>query len=81
MLKTWTSAVYAFFEPEPVIDYVGGRHCHVFRCAARGCKFTSRWFLDTGDRSLTGNLSRHAKACWGEDAWKAAKACHDSEDA
>ncbi|KAF8162011.1 hypothetical protein BJ912DRAFT_823218, partial [Pholiota molesta] len=81
MLKTWTSPVYSFFEPLPTIDYVNGRRCHTFKCAAKGCKFTARRYLDTGDRSSTGNLGRHAKACWGEDAWKAASACRDAADA
>ena len=31
-----------------------------------------RRFLDTGDAKSTGNLRRHAKACWGDDAVSAA---------
>jgi hypothetical protein len=81
MSKTWTSPVYAFFEPTLTINYVNGRRAHVFKCTSRGCKFMARRFLDTGDRSSTGNMGRHIKNCWGEDAWKAACACCDAEDA
>lgn len=81
MMKTWTSPIYAFYEPVPSIIYVESRRCHVFKCTARGCKFTSRRFLDTKDKSSTGNLVRHAKACWGEECWQAANACHTAEEA
>lgn len=81
MMKSWTSPIYAFYEPIPIITYVDGRRCHVFKCAARGCKFTSRRYLDTKDKSLTGNLVRHAKGCWGEECWAAAGACHTAQEA
>lgn len=81
MSKQWTSPVYAFFEPIPVIENVNGRRCHVFKCCARGCKFTARRFLDKGDKSSTGNLIRHVKNCWREDAWIAASACRNADDA
>jgi hypothetical protein len=86
MSKMWTSPVYAFFEPTPTINYVNGRCAHVFKCTGHGCKFMARHFLDTGDRSSTGNMGRHIKNCWGEDAWgedawKAVCACRDAEDA
>ncbi|KIL54599.1 hypothetical protein M378DRAFT_92236, partial [Amanita muscaria Koide BX008] len=81
MMKHWTSPIYAFFGPVPAIEYVHGRRCHVFKCSGQGCKFMARRYLDKGDRASTGNLIRHAKACWGEDAWKAAVACQDADDA
>jgi hypothetical protein len=81
MSKHWTSPVYAFFEPIPAIEYVGGRCCHVFKCCSRGCKFTARRYLDKSDKSSTGNLIWHVKACWREDAWNAAIACRDADDA
>jgi hypothetical protein len=81
MSKTWTSPVYGFFGPIPTIDYINDRRCHVFKCSGRGCKFTARRYLDTGDKASTGNLIRHVKACWGEDAWTAALACRNAEDA
>ena len=79
--KQWTSPVYAFFEPIPVIESVDGRRCHVFKCCARGCKYTACHYLDKGDRSSTGNLIRHVKSCWREDAWNAASACRNADDA
>jgi hypothetical protein len=81
MSKQWTSPAYAFFKPVPVIDYVNGRRCNVFKCFGHGCKFTAHRFLDKGDKSSTGNLIRHPKACWGEDAWKAADACQNADEA
>jgi hypothetical protein len=81
MSKQWTSPVYAFFEPIPAIEIVDGRRCHVFKCCARGCKYTARRYLDKGDKSSTGNLIRHVKACWREDAWNAASACRNADDA
>lgn len=81
MSKMWTSPVYAFFEPLPSIDYVNRHRCHTFRCAAKSYKFTAQRYLDTGDKLSTGNLGRHAKTCWGKDAWKAVSTCCDAADA
>lgn len=81
MMKTWTSPVYALYEPIPDIEYVEGRRCHVFKCGARGCTFSSRRYLDTKDKASTGNLLRHAKTCWGEDCWNAANACGTADEA
>jgi hypothetical protein len=36
--KSWTSPVYAFFEPTPSIEYTNGHHAHVFKCIGKGCK-------------------------------------------
>lgn len=84
MMQSWMSPIYAFYEPIPSIAYVDGRQCrqcHVFKCAVRGCKFTSRRYLDTKDRASTGNLLRHVKACWGEECWAAANKCHSAAEA
>jgi hypothetical protein len=81
MAKTWKSPAYAFFEPIPDIQYKNGRRSHVFKCAAKSCKSTCRRFLDTGDKTSTGNLIKHIRNCWGEDAWKAALECKDSSEA
>ncbi|TFK81780.1 hypothetical protein K466DRAFT_501565, partial [Polyporus arcularius HHB13444] len=72
MLEDWNSPIYAFFEPRPEIEYVDGRRTHAFKCMARGCKVRVRRYLDSKDRSSTGNLRRHAKSCWGEEAVDAA---------
>ena len=53
----------------PTIEYVGGRHSHVFKCTSKGCKKTVHRFLDKGDAHSTGNLHRHMKTCWGEDVF------------
>jgi hypothetical protein len=73
--------VYAFYNPIPEIAYVDKRRCHEFKCGARGCKYTSRRYLDTKDKASTGNLVKHAKSCWGEDAWRAAEQCKSAADA
>jgi hypothetical protein len=62
--------VYAFFDPVPSIEYIGGRRSHAFRCTAKSCKMrepTVRRFLDKGDAKSTSNLRKHAKKCWGDD--------------
>ena len=50
---------------------------HIFECAATHCKGKGngrivRQYLDTGDAKSTGNLHKHAKLCWGENAVTAA---------
>ena len=67
MKKQWRSPIYSFFKPDPTIEYIGGRHTHVFHCAANGCQKGVRCFLDKGNRRSTGNMCKHMKACWGED--------------
>jgi len=39
--KDWKASVYAFYNPIPEIAYINKRRCHEFKCAARGCKYTS----------------------------------------
>lgn len=81
MMKGWTSPIYAFYEPTPTIAYVDNRRCHVFKCAARGCKYFNRRYLDTKDKASTGNLVRHVKTCWGDECWVAATACQTAQEA
>ena len=67
--KKWDAPVYAFFKPEPTIEYVDGRKAHIFECAVKSCRSKSKFvrrYLYTGDTSSTSNLRRHAKLCWGE---------------
>ncbi|KAI0696129.1 hypothetical protein C8T65DRAFT_710664 [Cerioporus squamosus] len=69
----WTATVYAFYDPRPKIFIKGTRVAHVFKCLAPKCKLTEgvkRW-QDTGDRSSTSGLKRHAETCWGAEAVKA----------
>ncbi|KAL6303945.1 hypothetical protein BKA93DRAFT_706033, partial [Sparassis latifolia] len=65
MQKDWTATAYAFYKPEVTIetDKVGVRG-HVFCCANRGCK--------DEDRTSTGNMHRHIRKCWSEEALAAA---------
>ncbi|TFK82778.1 hypothetical protein K466DRAFT_578026 [Polyporus arcularius HHB13444] len=67
MMSQWNSPIYAFFEARPTIEYVEGRRTHVFKCLVRGCGQKIRRYLDSKDRSSTGNLRRHARSCWGEE--------------
>ena len=79
--KDWKAQVYAFYDPIPVVAYMNMRRCHEFKCAARGCKYISRRYLDTKDRASTGNMIKHAKQCWGEEAWNAASQCRSATEA
>jgi len=81
MSRKWTSSIYAFFNVTPLIEYIDGRKCHTFKCLAKGCKHTIRRFLDGKDGQSTGNMRRHAKTCWGEDAVAAADNAKDASQA
>ncbi|KAI4294055.1 hypothetical protein K525DRAFT_213579, partial [Schizophyllum commune Loenen D] len=41
---------------------------HTFTCYNKGCTKKIRRYQDTGDRSSTSNLMRHATSCWGAEA-------------
>ena len=79
--KDWRSQIYAFYEPVPEITYVKGWRCHEFKCAACSCKYRARCYLDTKDKSSTGNLIKHTKNCWGDDTWNAANRCLGIDEA
>jgi hypothetical protein len=81
MSKDWKSPVYAFYEPVPEIEYVDSRRTHVFKCMAVRCKYRARRYLDTKDKSSTGNLIKHVKLCWGDEVWKAASECKNAGEA
>lgn len=67
----WTAPIYAFFRPVPIVEYVDGRRCHTFLCAAINCKSRGvRRFLDKGDANSTSNMRKHAKRCWGVEVIK-----------
>jgi hypothetical protein len=78
LMKDWTSPVYAFFKPIPLIGLIDGRRVHIFTCIAKRCRGKGRngrevrRYLGTSDSTSTSNLRRHAKACWGESMVKAA---------
>lgn len=78
--KRWTSPIYAFFKTDVSVGEHKGRPAHLFTCASKGC--TARPFaryLDTNDKS-TGNLHKHAKACWGTEAVARAMEAKDAEE-
>lgn len=73
--------MYAFYHPDPIIEYIDGRRTHLFRCMAKGCKKTCRRFLDKGDRSSTNNLRRHVRKRWGPEVLKRAEEALNVEEA
>lgn len=80
--KEWTAPIYAFFKEDPVIEYVKGRRCHTFVCGATHCKNKTRAvrrFLDTSDATSTGNLRKHARKCWTDEAVQAADKATNAE--
>ena len=79
-MKDWTSPVYAFFHPTPIMEEVSNRRSHVFKCCARGCKVTVCRYLNTADARSTGNMRKHAKKCWGAEALKAADSVKNADD-
>ena len=63
-MRSWDAPVYGFYEPIPEIEEVGGRRCHVFICAAAGCRHKIRRYLDTHDKASTSALRNHSEKCW-----------------
>ncbi|KAI4518013.1 hypothetical protein K525DRAFT_180739, partial [Schizophyllum commune Loenen D] len=79
----WTTPIYAFYHPVPAAGYIKDkkgkeRPAHTFKCYNRGCTQTINRYLDTMDRSSTGNLLRHAKSCWGDEAVDIAQSQHET---
>lgn len=85
MKKGWRSVVYAFYEPDPVIEYRGTaqkpRKCHVFKCLGKGCGKTVVRYLDTGDAQSTGNMHKHVTRCWGPEILKTADEASNLKEA
>lgn len=79
-MKGWNSPFYAFFN-EPTIEHINKRTTHTFACAAIGCKYKCRRYLDTKDAMSTGNMACHVKSCWGENVWVQAKTLSTKADA
>ncbi|KAK0467344.1 uncharacterized protein EV420DRAFT_1617412 [Desarmillaria tabescens] len=53
MMKKWSASAYAFFHPVPAIEYHHDCKCHIFTCAAKGCKHVVAQYLDTMDKEST----------------------------
>ena len=68
MQKHWTASVYAFFKPDPLIEYVKGRRVHAFQCANTGCKHIVHRYLGGKDMASTVNMRKHVRSCWGKEA-------------
>jgi hypothetical protein len=71
-----------FFNSIPSIEYIKERRVHVFECNAKHCKGKGngrmvRRYLDTTDAKSTGNLRKHARVCWGDEAVVAADQTRD----
>ena len=71
-MNDWTSPIYAFFHPVPIVGNQAGRRYHEFRCFAKSCRKTVHRYLDTKDAASTSNMHKHAKTCWGIETIKAA---------
>lgn len=64
-----------FFDQRPTIEEINGRRVHAFQCNATQCLGKTRGvrrYLDTKDAKSTGNMRKHAKVCWGDEAVAAA---------
>ncbi|KAI1785791.1 hypothetical protein LXA43DRAFT_899061, partial [Ganoderma leucocontextum] len=66
--QRWRSPVYGFFLSEVEVAYKDGRRSHLFQCAAKGCGVCIRRYLDTKDHASSGNLFKHARLCWTNEA-------------
>ena len=64
------SPIYGLFKHARVVE-VDNRPAHEFKCHRRTCTAKVQCYLDTKDAGSTGNLRKHAKACWGEAVVKA----------
>ncbi|RDX39995.1 hypothetical protein OH76DRAFT_1366894, partial [Lentinus brumalis] len=76
----WRSCAYAFFKADVEVVYVDGRRCLEFKCAAKTCRVGKpvRRFLDTKDAASSGNLFKHARQCWGDEALEQARELGDA---
>jgi hypothetical protein len=81
LMEDWTSPIYAFFHPVPIIGNHAGRSYHEFRCFAKSCNKTVRRYLDKKDAASTSNMHKHAKVCWGIETVKAAMETPNVKDA
>ncbi|KAJ3765349.1 hypothetical protein FB446DRAFT_625756, partial [Lentinula raphanica] len=68
------SSVYAFFNAEPEIEFDKDEvtpEYLVFRCTH--CRTKIRQGINMSNKGSTGNMSGHARKCWGDEAFNAAK--------
>ena len=81
MIQKWTSPIYAFFGSVPKIEYIKRWKCHTFVCSAVGCRHEVRQYIGTSDAQSTGNMCKHVKKCWGEEAWSRADSIKNADEA
>ncbi|GBE78938.1 hypothetical protein SCP_0201350 [Sparassis crispa] len=81
--EDWTSPAYAFYKPDVTIQVDEKMHAHayIFHCVNRGCKMKIARWTDKGDKSSMGNLRKHIRKCWGEEALAAADMMKTADDA
>ncbi|XP_006462318.1 hypothetical protein AGABI2DRAFT_54554, partial [Agaricus bisporus var. bisporus H97] len=84
LCNKWTASVYAFFHPEPKIEWCGVKGTNdrkkylKFKCVAPHCRSTGRHgpyvfrALEGSDSTSTKNLRHHAEGCYGKEALTAA---------
>ncbi|KIK80452.1 hypothetical protein PAXRUDRAFT_765721, partial [Paxillus rubicundulus Ve08.2h10] len=78
--KEWTSPIYAFFDPTPLIVEINGCHMHDFECTRQGCNKRIQRYLDKRDATSTSNLQKHSKKCWGTEVVAAADGAKDADE-
>ncbi|KAL6307931.1 hypothetical protein BKA93DRAFT_714467, partial [Sparassis latifolia] len=81
--EDWTSPAYTFYKPDVTIQVDEKMHAHayIFHCMNRGCKMKIAWWMDKGDKSSMGNLRKHIRKCWGEEALATADMMKTADDA
>src|SRR6266481_8053978 len=81
MSKKWHAPIYAFFGSVPKIEYIKNRKCHTFVCSAISCRHEVCRFMGTSNSQSTGNMRKHVRKCWGEDALSKAYDAKNAEGA
>ncbi|KAE9402042.1 hypothetical protein BT96DRAFT_816998, partial [Gymnopus androsaceus JB14] len=65
--------IYAFFGADPEIEFANDGTAEYLVYSCTNCGEKKKQGLKTQDKGSTGNMSNHAKKCWGEEAVAAAK--------
>ncbi len=81
MSKKWHTPIYALFGSVPKIEYIKNRKCHTFVCSAISCRHEVCRFMGTSNSQSTGNMRKHVRKCWGEDALSKAYDAKNAEGA
>jgi hypothetical protein len=73
--------VYGLFDPNVKIGYDNGRRYHSFTCLRPHCRHVIRRFLDGSNAGNTSGMGKHARTCWGDGVFAAAKKAGTAEAA